>query len=91
MIILKYIMSQYKIYIHDRTYSEWTIYDAISHDIVQNLDINPSKEKLLHEDVFTYVDGKCTLIHSVVRNSIQMPGVLLLDSNIYGRHKNKYL
>lgn len=84
-------MSQYKIYIHDRTYSEWTIYDAISHEIVENLDINPSKEKLLHEDIFTYIDGKCTLVHSVVRNSIQMPGVLLLDSNIYGKHKNKYL
>jgi exoribonuclease R len=84
-------MTQYKISIHDKAYNEWTIYNSISHDVIETLDVNPSKEKLFNGDIFECENGICTLVHSLVRNSVQMPGVLMLDSNMYGKYKNKYL
>ena len=84
-------MTQYKISIHDKTYNNWTIYDAISHNIINDLDITPHKEKLFNGDIFTYENNNCTIIHSIIRNTVQMPGVLLLDNNIYGKYKNKYI
>ena len=83
-------MKQYKISIHDRQYTEWTIVDAHTHEEA-TLDINPIDLKLLNGDVFSYEDDQCKIVYSVVRHSVQIPGVLLLDNNIYGKHKNKYI
>jgi len=84
-------MNQYKLSIHDRDYSKWTIFDANTHEMVEDIDINPAKEHLFNGDIFTYDGTKTTLINSLVRNSVQIPGVLLLEDKIYGKHKNKYI
>jgi exoribonuclease R len=85
-------MKQYKIIIEDRNYTNWEICDAMTHEIV-NIDINPCKLKLFNHDVFTYDENNnsCNIIHSIVKNSIQIPGVLILDGSMYGKHKNKYI
>jgi exoribonuclease R len=83
-------MRQYKISIHDRDYSEWTIVDAHTHEEIY-LDINPTGCKLFNGDVFGYENSECIILYSIVRNSVQIPGVLLLDNNIYGKQKNKYI
>ena len=55
-------MNQYKLSIHDRDYSKWTIFDANTHEMVEDIDINPAKEHLFNGDIFTYDGTKTTLL-----------------------------
>ena len=82
-------MTHYKISIHDNSYNNWCICDANTHTPIV-IDIQPEKLKLLNGDVFMYNNNEVKIIHSITRNNIQMPGILLLDNNIYGKYKNKY-
>ena len=84
-------MSSYKIYVNDRNYSSWEVFDTISFNKV-TLDINPLDCKLLSNDVFS-IDEKNTvkIVHSSIRSTTSMPGVLILAGNkTYGR-QNKLL
>lgn len=83
-------MSIYKIYINDRNYSSWEIFDANKFEKIEGLEINPIESKLLSNDVFTIdKNNKITIIHSTIRTGTSLPGVLILAGNkTYGRqHK----
>jgi len=81
----------YKIYVHDRNYTSWEIYDANQFVKIENIVIDPIKSKLLSNDVFTLdKNNNVTIMHSTIRSGTAMPAVLILLGNkTYGRHSNK--
>jgi exoribonuclease R len=83
-------MDVLKIYINDRSYSSWNIFETANFQPV-NLEINPSENKLFSNDVFSIDNAKnVKLIHSSVRSGTSMPGVLIINGNkTYGR-QNKH-
>ena len=46
-------MANYKLYVNDRNYSSWDVFDTINFNKTQ-LDINPIEFKLFSNDVFSY-------------------------------------
>lgn len=80
-------MTNYKIYIHDRNYSEWDIYDNFSFQKFQ-LPIQPLEQKLFSNDVFNIdKNNNIILLHSSIRYGSAIPGVLILAGNkTYGRY-----
>ena len=84
-------MSSYKLYVNDRSYSSWEVFD--SENLTKTiLDFNPIESKLFSNDVFTIdSNNKVVLLHSSIRCGPAMPGVLVLAGNkTYGRqHKMK--
>jgi len=85
-------MDVFKIYVNDRNYSSWNIFETANFQPV-HLEINPSENKLFSNDVFSIDNAKnVKLIHSSVRSGTSMPGVLIINGNkTYGRqnkHKN---
>jgi exoribonuclease R len=83
-------MDVFKIYVNDRNYSSWNIFETASFQSV-NLEINPIENKLFSNDVFTVNDSKnVKIIHSSVRSGTSMPGVLIINGNkTYGRQQKK--
>jgi exoribonuclease R len=84
-------MDVFKIYVNDRNYSSWNIFETANFQPV-NLEINPIENKLFSNDVFSVDDAKnVKLIHSSIRSGTSMPGVLIISGNkTYGRQqKNK--
>jgi len=80
-----------KIYVNDRSYSSWSIFETANFQPV-NLEINPAENKLFSNDVFSVDNAKnVKIIHSSVRSGTSMPGVLIINGNkTYGRqNKNK--
>ena len=88
---------KFKIIINDNLYTSWKLYNADTlkeitekddeHNIIENF--NPLKYKLFSEDVFEIdVDKKFTLIHSVSRHLLALPGVLRLSEKTYGNSLN---
>jgi exoribonuclease R len=81
--------NSYKIYVNDRTYASWDIFDNINFCKIA-IDINPIENKLFSNDVFTISDDKSVkILHSSIRSCQSIPGVLILSGNkTYGRqHK----
>jgi hypothetical protein len=85
-------MQTYKIIINKRDYSSYDIF-GIKNFEKKELDIDPFKEKLFFNDVFTFNENKnVNLLHSCVRSGSNMPGVLLISGNkTYGRKNGKLL
>ena len=83
-------MDVFKIYVNDRNYSSWNIFETASFQPV-NLEINPAENKLFSNDVFTVDESKnVKLIHSSIRSGTSMPGVLIINGNkTYGRQQKK--
>jgi len=82
-------MANYKLYVNDRSYSSWDVFDTINFNKIK-LDINPIDFKLFSNDVFSIDENnKATLLHSSIRSGPAIPGVLVLAGNkTYGRqHK----
>ena len=82
-------MANYKLYVNDRNYSSWDVFDTINFNKIK-LDINPIDFKLFSNDVFSIDENnKATLLHSSIRSGPAIPGVLILAGNkTYGRqHK----
>jgi len=79
---------QYKVHIHDRGYTSWTFYTAEDFKPVE-LSIIPAEHKLFMNDVFSIDENNSLkIIHSIIQNSISIPGVLILKNNkTYGRQK----
>jgi hypothetical protein len=79
-------MSSYKLYVNDRSYTSWEVFDTVNFNKIA-LDINPSESKLFSNDVFTIdKDNKVSLLHSSIRCGPAMPAVLILAGNkTYGR------
>lgn len=81
-------METFKIYVNDRNYTSWSVFDTI-HFQNTTLNINPVEQKLFSNDVFRFdSSGNVTIIHSSTRCGSPMPGVLILEGNkTYGRQK----
>ena len=78
--------NSYKIYVNDRNYNSWDIFDTSNFEKVE-LDINPIDLKLFSNDVFKFEAGKITLLHSTIQSTNSIPGVLVLAGNkTYGRY-----
>ena len=61
-------MDVFKIYVNDRNYSSWNIFETANFQPV-DLDINPAENKLFSNDVFSVDDAKnVKLIHSSIRS-----------------------
>ena len=87
-------MAIYKVHINDRDYTDWKYHNTINFTSVDLPLINPAEYKLFTNDIFTLsVVGEVQIIHSTVRTSVSIPGVLILkDNKTYGRYKpNKKL
>ena len=79
-------MAIYKIYVNDRSYTSWEIFDTANFNKII-LDIDPIESKLFSNDAFTFDYNKnVSLLHSSIRSGPPMPGVLVLAGNkTYGR------
>ena len=72
-------MDTFKILINNRNYTEWDILDNLQFKKT-NLEIgNPLNHKLLSNDVFSFENKKVTILHSSIRQSSDIPGVLILN------------
>jgi len=81
-------METYKVYISDRKYTSWEIFETGTFKKI-DIEINPIECKLFSNDVFSFDNNTVTLIHSTIRSSTPMPGVLIINGNkTYGRNKN---
>jgi len=80
-------MTNYKIYINDRNYTHWEVFDNFNFNKIE-IDINPLEQKLFSNDVFNIDKNKnIHLLHSSIRSGSAIPGVLILSGNkTYGRH-----
>lgn len=86
-------MTNYKIIIDHRNYDTWKIVNATTFDPC-SLDIgnDPGLHKLLNNDIFTFNKEKVNIVHSVLRTTDSIAGVLILENNkTYGRMKDKLL
>ena len=82
-------MNNYKIIVGDRNYTTWEFFETTHFQKVQ-LNMNVIEEKLFTNDVFIMKENKVELLHSTIRSSISIPGVLILEGNkTYGRQTNK--
>jgi hypothetical protein len=77
----------YKIYVNDRNYTSWEVFDANKFTKIEGISINPIESKLLSNDVFILdKNNNVTIMHSTIRSGPPMPGVLILAGNkTYGR------
>lgn len=80
-------MTNYKIYINDRNYNQWEIFDNFNFNKFE-IDINPIQQKLFSNDVFNLdKNNNVILLHSSIRSGSAIPGVLILSGNkTYGRY-----
>jgi len=86
-------MEIYKICIDDREYSSWNIVDTKTL-LFSNININPIKNKLFSNDVFSLdITENVNIINSSIRSGKIISGVLIVNGNkTYGRNKkNKFL
>lgn len=85
-------IESYKIIIENRDYSSFKFFQMEEQKEVE-LSVCPIKNNLFNHDVFTISHDKTiNTLHSIVRNSNNIPGVIILkDNKTYGRHKNKKL
>jgi exoribonuclease R len=81
-------METYKIYVNDRNYSSWEVFETNTFQKI-DININPNTCKLFTNDVFSYEKNTVEIVHSTVRSGSPMPGVLIINGNkTYGRAKN---
>jgi len=81
----------YKIHIDDRNYENWNLYDVSTSKKIENVNIHPIKEKLFHNDIFTFDGSNVKLLQSTIRKTNTISGVLVLKNNkTFGKFKNKY-
>lgn len=82
-------MKTYKIYITDRKYTSWEIFETANFQKIDDIEINPIESKLFSNDVFNLDNNNVNIIHSTVRCSPPIPGVLIVsDNKTYGRNKH---
>ena len=86
----------YKIYINDRKYLSWDIFETTQFNKIDFTQIvpnfNPATEKIFSNDVFTVNNEKVCVIHSSIKSGQSIPGVLVINGNkSYGRKNKKLL
>ena len=83
----------YKLNVSDRNYHEHKIFLDHSMEETNEININPNELKMFNQDVFNYnkEDGSVEIIHSMVKFTDSIPGVLVLEDNkTYGKIKDKF-
>ena len=81
-------MDLYKIYINDRNYTNWEVFETHNFQKV-DIRIDPNESKLFSNDVFSIEKDGLRIVHSSVRSTSNMPAVLIINGNkTYGRGKN---
>jgi hypothetical protein len=83
-------MNSYKIYVNDRNYTSWEVFDSNNYNKVE-FDFDPFGEKIFSNDVFAFDENnKINILHSSIRSGPHMPGVLVLaDNKTYGREQKQ--
>ena len=87
----------YKIYVNDRKYTSWEVFETTQFnkiDISQIIpNFNPISEKIFSNDVFMINKKKQIIVlHSSVKSGQSIPGVLVINGNkSYGRQNKKLL
>jgi len=85
----------YKVIINDRQYNSWCFYESPFYIPIEVDGLQPLEKKLFSNDVFRLDENtqEPILVHSSIRNTSDIPGVLILQNNkTYGRNgKNKLL
>ena len=76
----------FKLKVSDREYNDWEVFHASSLSSV-TLQLDPVKEKLFDQDIFSIENDVVTLKHSSARHMPNIPGVLVLGRT-YGKTKN---
>jgi len=91
-------MTLLKFILENRDYSKWSVVNASTFEpIIIHYDehannFNPLLNKLLNNDIFTLNKSKVNIVHSTLRDSDCIAGVLILSENkTYGKIKNKFL
>ena len=86
-------MTNYKLIVDHRNYETWNIVNATTFEPCSlDMFIDPGLHKLLNNDIFTFNKEKVNIVHSVLRASDSIAGVLVLENNkTYGRMKDKLL
>ena len=84
-------MTLYKIYVDNRNYGSWTIFNATTLEPIVLDGFNATEHKLFTNDIFTYNKGEVQIVHSSIRVNEHIPAVLIIaDDKTYGR-KNKLI
>uniref|UniRef100_A0A6C0D928 RNB domain-containing protein n=1 Tax=viral metagenome TaxID=1070528 RepID=A0A6C0D928_9ZZZZ len=81
----------YKVQINDRGYTEWTYISMIDFKETEIPNLHPVEHKLFTNDVFSFDNEskKATILHSSIRLTNDIPGVIILKGNkTYGRAEN---
>ena len=87
----------YKIYVHDRNYTKWSLHETSNFQPVTIENYNPTMYKLFSNDVFSIDinnanDTSVNLVHSSIRTTSSIPGVLMIEGNkTFGRKNGKLL
>ena len=84
-------MVTYKFILENRQYINWNIFDANNFE-KKDLQINPIESKLFSNDVFTFEKNKVNILHSSIRATATIAGVLIIAGNkTYGRKNGRLL
>ena len=87
----------YKIYVNDRNYTKWSLCETANFQPVSMENFNPLEHKLFSNDVFTIVPNNnnttsLNIVHSSIRTTTSIPGVLMIEGNkTFGRKNGKLL
>ena len=89
----------YKIYVNDRNYTNWSLCETSNFQPISMENFNPVEHKLFSNDVFSLVPNTITnttssmnIVHSSIRTTTSMPGVLMIEGNkTFGRKNGKLL
>jgi exoribonuclease R len=76
------------VHVNDRAYTSWAFLTVVEFKEIELKEINPAEKKLFTNDIFT-IEPEFKILHSGVRSSKNIPGVLILKGNkTYGRGEN---
>ena len=89
----------YKIYVNDRNYTNWSLCETSNFQPISMENFNPVEHKLFSNDVFSLVPNtsnnttsSMNIVHSSIRTTTSMPGVLMIEGNkTFGRKNGKLL
>lgn len=90
----------YKIYVNDRNYTKWSLCETSNFQPISMENFNPVDYKLFSNDVFSIVSNtnnttnttSVNIVHSSIRTTTSMPGVLMIEGNkTFGRKNGKLL
>jgi len=71
--------------VYDRQYDRWAFH---ANSVPINSRLNPLTAKLFHGDV---INAEGIIIHSLYRENMEIPGILVIEGNTYGRLHDKLL